>query len=92
MVPRLEYNKHLINDEQMDKFMGDAQLTNHWQAYKLAEEIRIIWTNYRTTKNHIVWCTRFLTITEMHILVHDIKKHNQNKQNDNWVDYNNYSQ
>ena len=29
MVPRLEYNKHLINDEQMDKFMGDAQLTNH---------------------------------------------------------------
>ena len=25
-MSRLEYNKHLINDEQIDRFMGDAQL------------------------------------------------------------------
>ena len=45
----------------------------HWQAYKLAKKTRIIWTKYRMTKNNIVWCTGFLTITEMHILFSSVQ-------------------
>ena len=45
----------------------------HWQAYQLAKKTRIIWTKYRMTKNNIVWCTGFLTITEMHILFSSVQ-------------------